>query len=420
MKRALVLGGGGSLGAYELGAWRALRDMDVEFHMVTGTSIGAINAALIAQGDYDLVDRLWSTVTVDHVMVDGINMYTEIEKYLNQRTELRAFLRRYAKNRGADISPLVDLVTKSVDERRVRASKLELGLVAVEFPTLSPLELMLPDIPDGQLVDYLMASAACFPAFPVYHIGDKGYIDGGYYDNLPVNLALKNGADEVIAIDLFGTPAHPTMVGRPWMTFVQPSRALGPILMFDREVLDRNILLGELDTLRAFGRVLGRRYSFDAASAAPHEGKARAFSIATAMLDDRIGFRRAVTRKVSGAPVSGALLSALPEGRSTSIDELLIGAELIADLLDIDPYRLYSLDEFNALLLGSLPLADAGDWVRSASPADHMGIHRLDRALSISVLALLLNDGGIADQALRAAARRPEDLVAASYIRLFL
>ena len=58
-KTALVLGGGGSRGAYEIGVWQALREMDIDIHIVTGTSIGAINGAAIAQGDYDMAVRMW-------------------------------------------------------------------------------------------------------------------------------------------------------------------------------------------------------------------------------------------------------------------------------------------------------------------------------------------------------------------------
>ena len=51
MNRALVLSGGGSRGAYEIGAWQALEELGVKFDGVYGTSIGAMNAALVAQGD---------------------------------------------------------------------------------------------------------------------------------------------------------------------------------------------------------------------------------------------------------------------------------------------------------------------------------------------------------------------------------
>ena len=51
-KRAVVLSGGGTKGAYEIGVWRALRELSVDFQIVTGTSIGSINGAMMAMGDF--------------------------------------------------------------------------------------------------------------------------------------------------------------------------------------------------------------------------------------------------------------------------------------------------------------------------------------------------------------------------------
>lgn len=51
-KTGLVLGGGGSRGAYELGVWKALRELGIEIQVVVGTSIGAINGALVAPGGF--------------------------------------------------------------------------------------------------------------------------------------------------------------------------------------------------------------------------------------------------------------------------------------------------------------------------------------------------------------------------------
>ena len=50
--KALVLSGGGSKGSYQIGVWKALRDMNIKFDIVTGTSAGALNAALITQRSY--------------------------------------------------------------------------------------------------------------------------------------------------------------------------------------------------------------------------------------------------------------------------------------------------------------------------------------------------------------------------------
>ena len=66
-KTPLVLGGGGSRGAYEIGVWQALTALGIRIDMVYGTSVGAINAAMVAQGDVDLTAELWKELETDMV-----------------------------------------------------------------------------------------------------------------------------------------------------------------------------------------------------------------------------------------------------------------------------------------------------------------------------------------------------------------
>ncbi|MEG2720791.1 MAG: patatin-like phospholipase family protein, partial [Oscillospiraceae bacterium] len=75
----LVLAGGGAKGAYQIGAWKALREMGITFSAITGVSIGAINGALIASGDFDKALELWSNVEV----ASGINIPFELKEPKN-------------------------------------------------------------------------------------------------------------------------------------------------------------------------------------------------------------------------------------------------------------------------------------------------------------------------------------------------
>ena len=67
MKRALVLSGGGSKGAYECGFLLAAKELNQHFDIVTGTSIGALNGALVAMGDYEGLEYTWDILDMDHV-----------------------------------------------------------------------------------------------------------------------------------------------------------------------------------------------------------------------------------------------------------------------------------------------------------------------------------------------------------------
>ncbi len=70
MKVGLVLSGGGGKGAYELGVWKALVEMKLDkyIEVISGTSIGAFNAALFAQGDMDNAQALWDEVTMEKLV----------------------------------------------------------------------------------------------------------------------------------------------------------------------------------------------------------------------------------------------------------------------------------------------------------------------------------------------------------------
>lgn len=73
MSKALVLAGGGSLGAYQVGAVKCLLEKGERFDIITGTSIGALNGALLCTGDYEKLRTLWLEITPDKVMRDGMN-----------------------------------------------------------------------------------------------------------------------------------------------------------------------------------------------------------------------------------------------------------------------------------------------------------------------------------------------------------
>jgi predicted acylesterase/phospholipase RssA len=61
-KYGLVLSSDGSKSSFEIGAWKALRELDINISAVSGSFVGALNAALIAQGDFERAVRFWRNV----------------------------------------------------------------------------------------------------------------------------------------------------------------------------------------------------------------------------------------------------------------------------------------------------------------------------------------------------------------------
>ena len=98
MKVAIVLGGGGSKGAYQVGAWRALRELGIKYDMVTGTSIGALNGALMVLGDYEKALGLWREIDIDKVVLNGLNLRTDLQYYYENSEKLLPFIKSYKDN----------------------------------------------------------------------------------------------------------------------------------------------------------------------------------------------------------------------------------------------------------------------------------------------------------------------------------
>ena len=277
MKRAIVLGGGGSKGAYQIGAWKALRELGVEYDIVTGTSIGACNGALMVQGDYDRAFELWQSIDIDKVVLNGLNLRTDLNYYMEHSDKLLGFLKTYTSNKGMDTTPLLNLLGRFISADRFFSSSVDYGLVSVRFPAMQPVQKQKDSIPKTQLQDWIMASCSCFPAFPIYEIDGEGYIDGGYYDNLPISLAFTLGAQEVIAIAL--NPKPHAYTNHPFVRCIQPKERLGGMLDFDATAIREQFELGYLDTLKSFGRLIGRDFSFFIDDIASYtKGFARTFS----------------------------------------------------------------------------------------------------------------------------------------------
>lgn len=238
MKTALVLGGGGARGAYEIGVWQALIEMNINPDLVTGTSVGAINGAVVVQNDFNLAAKLWEEITTA--------MVVDLGKPKHKDSQLKTFLSKY------------------IDEEKIRSRGIDFGLATVELPSLQTRHFFLDDIPKGKLADYVVASASLFPAIKVADIGDSKFVDGGYFDNLPVGMALNRGARKIIAVDLetSGLVQKKPLEEAEDLTMIRCKWDLGEVMVFDGKDTPRKIRLGYLDTLKAFGFYDGKYYAF--------------------------------------------------------------------------------------------------------------------------------------------------------------
>lgn len=259
MKRAIVLSGGGAKGAYQIGVWKALRKLKLNYSIVTGTSVGALNGAFFVQKDYFKAVHMWYHMSFSHVFEHMDGDYHTLEGKKN-------ILLTYAKgilNGGMDISRLEETLDKYLNVKRFYRSPIDFGLITVNLSDMKPVSICKKDIKPQELKDYLIASASCFPAFPVKEIHGKKYIDGGYYDNIPIQLALDLGADEIIAVDLKAIGLKKKVKDRSVpITYITPRCDLGSFLVFDKTLARRAMRLGYFDTLKTFHKLEGNYYTF--------------------------------------------------------------------------------------------------------------------------------------------------------------
>lgn len=227
-RRALFLGGGGAKGAFEAGVVIGLLERGYRFGFVAGISVGALNAAMVAQRDPGALERAWRSI------------------------QGRGDVYRYWPGRGVldwlgvvdglySTAPLRRLVETHVDPARIALSAVALHLGATNLRT-GQIEYggnRRLDRP-GSLADWIMASAAFPPVFPPVQIGPDWYADGGLRSLVPLMdfLGGPEGPWDEAHVVLCGRRGVPEVSGRPRGVLALGGRALA--------ILSDEVLHGDL------------------------------------------------------------------------------------------------------------------------------------------------------------------------------
>ena len=415
VKRALVLSGGGSRGAYEIGAWRALRELGVRLDGVYGTSIGALNAALVARGDVEAAVAVWQGIDLSSIIAVPEGESFAIDHMISNKRDVIPFLLENVRRLGVDITPLQNLVRAECDEGRIRASGMELGVMTFRVPQMQGVPMRLSDMQSGTLGDWIIASASCFPIFPARVIAGQRYIDGGYYDNLPVDMALRDGADEVIAVELKPDPVHPEYARMPWLTEIRPRHSLGGFLDFNPKLMARSLRLGYQDAMKRYGRFEGWRYTFRRSDDLSILPQARRYAKRLNSFDAEFMRRGAI---YAGQPVNAPLTQALEaETESAALawkDLWLRGLELVAEVMG---YRVDAIYQPDALI------GQARSYCRAQGESprlDESALHAAWKAGSRQTFALLTAwldaNGEFPQELLRRLGELPRETAAALFL----
>ena len=261
--RGIALEGGGSKGSFHVGVLKALRELEMHYDVVAGTSIGAINGAILVSEGLDALEEIWKRIEMEDMIDGDTDLIRNIMhfEFKNDPQKLKQFISDTLRQGGLDITPFKLWLKDVVDEDKVRHAATTFGLVTFSLSDFKPMEVFIEDIPSGLLHEYIVASAN-LPAFKDEKGLNKKMLDGGFYDNLPINMLFERGCDEVIAIRVMG-------IGRvrkvrkenlDKVTYILPSEDLGKLLDVGPERSKHNMILGYFDAMRIFKKLYGKRY----------------------------------------------------------------------------------------------------------------------------------------------------------------
>lgn len=264
----IVLEGGGAKGAYQIGAWKALREAGVKISGIAGSSVGALNGAMMCMDDLEKAQRLWENITYSQVMnVDELPAEL-LEDWRNVGfKEALTGIMNILRDGGFNIAPLRQLIAESVDEAKIRSSQRELFVTTFSVDERRQLVLDVKSLPDGEIENALLASAY-FLAFKNEKLGGKRYMDGGVFNNVPLDVLVEKGYQDIIVIRIYGLGKdNERLVEIPdgvTVHRIAPRQNLGGMLEFDKKRAARNMKLGYYDAKRMLYGLAGRAYYIDA------------------------------------------------------------------------------------------------------------------------------------------------------------
>lgn len=250
--KAIVLSGGGGKGAYQIGVWKALRKLKYDYKIVTGTSIGAINGLMMVQNKFYTSYYMWKNI--DSARMIGRDF---------KETQYIEYVKNFLKSGGVSTKGVEKLVKKLYNRNKFVKSDIDFGIITYNFSKLKPCIKRKTELLNEDVCKYIVASATCFPAFKMTDIDGEKYIDGGYYDYFPINLAIDMGATEIIAVDLDSIGLRRKVKNENvQITYIKPNNEISNFLEFDKHKTRRDIKYGYNDTMKKFGRLSGINYTF--------------------------------------------------------------------------------------------------------------------------------------------------------------
>ena len=261
----LVLEGGGAKGAYQIGAWKALKEAGIRIKGIAGTSVGALNGALICMGDLEKAESLWENISYSQIMSVDDKVMEDIFKQKKISRDALKDMMDYISAGGVDITPLKELIAECVDEEKIQNSPMDLYIHTFSVDEMRDLNVDLKGIEPELIKDFLLASSYIFPIFKSEKLHGKTYIDGGAINNVPIDTLIEKEYKDILVVRIFGI-GREKKVKIPEDTTIYtiaPTVSLGSILDFNPKRSKIHLKRGYFDTMRVIYGLAGKIYYID-------------------------------------------------------------------------------------------------------------------------------------------------------------
>lgn len=217
-KIGLVLSGGGAKGAYEAGVFKAIWDLDLfdNIRVISGTSIGSVNALLFAMKDKEVITNSWNSISYSRFMSieskegSKINKIIETIKSINVQERLVDQFRKIDKGLFSQIG-VREFLEEYVDINYINERDVDIYSCAYNIDKGEPEYFKLNDYEEEDIINIVLASCAIPFVFKPVYINGMRYADGGInspeylknnVDNVPIKPLLNYDCDLVIVIHL--------------------------------------------------------------------------------------------------------------------------------------------------------------------------------------------------------------------------
>lgn len=240
MKLGIVFEGGGGKGAYQIGSWRAIRELGLDRYVtsVSGTSVGALNAALFYQGNYLIAEEIWTKISEDDILhIKANDDFHSGDCFFSQKK-------------------LAKLIDAAIGGQKVNHVCKECYVTCRYRDKNEYRYFQWSDYFDRELKSKILLASSAIPVvFESVEIDNEWYVDGGANgDNTPIRPLERKELDYIIVIHLSDNPGI-SQRRSDRIIHIYPSVSLGGFLDgtldFQPHSIQQRMNLGYSDTLKA-------------------------------------------------------------------------------------------------------------------------------------------------------------------------